>query len=225
MLMLDIIIGLFVGWIIVSLSESFYHRFSGHASRKTRSIAPHLGFLGKIILDRWYSHYIIHHCMTFKTSHILQFSSVEEKKACSEKLRKKNKDHIVEQNFGLRVGSPMEHIFYILPTLPYIIIACYFGGALFSIGAILPLTIMPLMSEFIHPLLHLAHNDAMESTHPIIKPFVKTKYFKYIVRYHWLHHKYPQYNFNLMLGGDWLMGVYKKASFEDLKEMKSIGII
>lgn len=40
-----------------------------------------------------------------------------------------------------------------------------------------------------------------------------------MVRHHWLHHKYPAYNFNLLLLGDFLLGTHLSPTERDLKRM------
>jgi hypothetical protein len=222
--MINLLIGLLVGYTIVTLCESFYHRISGHATLSLRLLCPRLGPLGNIILDRWYSHYVIHHCSTFKQNYVTQFSTQQEIDACTAKLESENNHHIIKQSFGLRVGSPIDYFSYAIPTLPFIIFACYFGNVSFACGAILPLIIMPLMSQFIHPLLHLDYQRALKTAHPFLLPFVRTRYFRYIARHHWLHHKHPKCNFNLILGGDLLFRCHRSPTSDELREMKNIGL-
>lgn len=218
----QIVAGLLVGYLIVTLCESLYHRFGGHAPRNLRQLSKSLGPLGRVILDRWYSHAIVHHRMTYRNSYVRQFSSAEEKEKLILKLAEAGNGHVSAQSFGLRVGGPIEHLRYILPTAPYVLIACWCGGAWFSIGAILPLIIMPLMSEFIHPLLHLPYEVALRTAQPFIKPFVETGYFKYVARHHWLHHRHPESNFNLMLGGDLILRCHRSPTPAEIAEMSEI---
>ena len=224
--MIDLILGLCLGYLIVTLCKSFYHRVSGHATHKLRQLCPKLGSLGHIILDRWYSHYVIHHCTTFKHNYVTQFSSRQEQLACTEKLESENNHHIVAQSFGLRVvDTPIDYFSYMAPTVPFIMVLCCFNPTVeFILGALVPLAIMPLMSEFIHPLLHMDYQIAQQQAHPILKPILKTRYFKYLAHHHWLHHRHPKYNFNLMLGGDWLFGCHRKATTEEITEMKALGL-
>ncbi len=208
----QVLAGLFIGYFVVTVCESVYHRFGGHAPKKLRGWSRFFGPLGRVISDRWYSHEVIHHRATYRNSYIQQFSSREEEIALTNKLLSQEKIHIVQQSFGLRVGGAVEHIRYMLPTAPFIIIACISGGWLFSIGAVIPLIIMPLMSQHIHPLLHLCPDEAINSAPQLLKPFANSWYFRYIMRYHWLHHLHPDTNYNLMIGGDFLLGCHRSAS-------------
>ncbi len=47
---------------------------------------------------------------------------------------------------------------------------------------------------------------------------------KAVIRNHFMHHRYPNHNFNLLLGGDYLLGYHKVPSKEDKREMTKIGI-
>jgi hypothetical protein len=53
----------------------------------------------------------------------------------------------------------------------------------------------------------------------------KSAYFKYLAKHHWLHHRYIDCNYNLMLGGDYLLGVWRGATDEDVGAMRSIGLL
>jgi hypothetical protein len=47
---------------------------------------------------------------------------------------------------------------------------------------------------------------------------------RFVWCYHWLHHRYCERNFNLLLGGDWLRRVSKRASPMDYTEMRRVGL-
>jgi hypothetical protein len=51
-----------------------------------------------------------------------------------------------------------------------------------------------------------------------------SRYIRAVRRHHYLHHKYLDCNFNLLLGGDWLLGVHRSPTPANLDAMSEIGI-
>lgn len=219
-----IITGVLVGYLVVSICESFFHRTMGHTSACLRKLCRSSGMAGGLILRAWYSHCVIHHFGTYCENHVTQFSSAEEETRLRRKLAAVGKGHIPAQDYGLRVGGPAEFLRYVAPTLPFVALVCWFGGGWFSLGAVVPLIVMPLMSEFIHPLLHLTYDEACEAAPPFLKPLVATRYFRYVACYHWLHHRHLDVNFNLMLGGDYILGRHRAPTRAEFAEMAAIGL-
>ena len=219
-----IIAGVVIGYLVVSICESYFHRAMGHTSARVRKFCRSNGMLGSFILRAWYSHCVIHHFGTFHVNHVTQFTGAEEETRLRWKLAAVGKEHIPEQDYGLRVGSPGEFLRYVAPTLPIMALVCWLGGGWFSLGAVVPLIVMPLMSEFIHPLLHLSYDEARKAALPFLKPLVETKYFRYVARHHWLHHRQLDVNFNLMLGGDYILGRHRAPTRGELSEMAAIGL-
>lgn len=68
-----------------------------------------------------------------------------------------------------------------------------------------PYGLMPLLvSRYIHRLLHFSVNHQAFRGRRLERLISKTQPFRYLQRYHLLHHKNRSINFNLVLGGDWL---------------------
>lgn len=221
--------GLLVGYIAVSACESFFHRTLGHASPALRQRCKAFGFLGRLILRAWYSHTVVHHHMTFRHHYLEQFSSDEEEHRLREKLIASGRGHIIGQSYGLKVGPLIDYFLYVAPTLPVMALVFAAGGLwldgyAFHVGALVPLVAMPLMSEFVHPLLHLSHDRAVQEAPALLRPLVRSRYFRFAARHHWLHHRHPQVNFNTMLAGDWLLGTAKAPTVDELEEMKALGL-
>jgi len=219
-----IVAGVVIGYLLVSLCESYFHRTMGHTSARVRKLCRVNGVLGGFVLRAWYSHCVVHHFATYRKNHVTQFSSTEEERRLRRKLAASGKGHILAQDYGRRVGGPGEFLRYVAPTLPLVALVCWLGGGWFSLGAVIPLIIMPLMSQFIHPLLHLTHDEARAAAPPLLKPLIATGCYRYLARYHWIHHRHLDVNFNLMPGGDYLLGRYRTPTHAELAEMEAIGL-
>lgn len=220
----QIMAGVGIGYLLVSVCESFFHRVMGHTSPAYRKRCKKLGIFGKLVLRAWYSHCVIHHHMTFRHNYLLQFSSDEEEARLRNKLIAADKRHVLGQSYGLRVGPLGDYLLYVAPTLPVMLPTFWIGGIWFSIGAVFPLIAMPLMSEFVHPLMHLNHEEAIKAAPRILKPLVSSQYFRFAARHHWLHHRHPGVNFNTMLGGDYILGRHLSPTKEELAEMQAVGL-
>jgi hypothetical protein len=69
---------------------------------------------------------------------------------------------------------------------------------------------------------NLIHN---EMHNPKPRWFGKTSFFKFFARYHWMHHKYPGKNYNIIFpGADFVFGKHVKPNASDIAEMRSIGM-
>ena len=216
--------GVVVGYLVVSICESYFHRTVGHMSARFRKLCRSSRLLDFFALRTWYSHSVIHHFGTYRDNHVSQFTGAEEKSRLRRKLAVRGREDIPAQDYGLRVGGPVDLVRYVLPTLPIWALACWIGGGWFSLGAIVPLIVMPLMSEFIHPLLHMTYEEANEAAPPLIKPLLTTRYFRWVVSHHWLHHRHLEVNFNLMPGGDYILRCHKAPTPAELAEMSAMGL-
>ncbi len=220
----QIVTGAVVGYLVVSICESYFHRAMGHTSPSFRKRCRKSGTLGGFVLRAWYSHCVVHHFMTYRENHVAQFSSAEEEARLRRKLEAGGKGHIPAQDYGLRVGGPGEFLRYLAPTLPVMVLVFWLGGGWFSLGAVVPLMVMPLVSEFVHPLLHLTNEQARKAAPPLLKPLVATRYFRHVACHHWLHHRHLDVNFNLMLSGDYILGCHRAPTRAELAELAAMGL-
>jgi hypothetical protein len=220
----QIILGVLIGYLLVSVCESYFHRAIGHASPRLRLLWHRARRLGGFFLRAWYSHHVIHHLRTYRRDHVTQFSCPEEEERLRSGLVASGRGHVVDQSYGVRVGGPGEFLRYVGPTLPVFIAACWLGGPWLTVGAALPLLVMPLVSEYVHPYVHMSHERALRDAPRFLRPLMATGYFRFIVRHHWLHHRYLDCNFNLLPGGDFLLGVHRRPSPQDMAEMAAIGL-
>jgi hypothetical protein len=91
--------------------------------------------------------------------------------------------------------------------------------ALFSTTGAL---VFPVVVCLHHLLWNLIH---MEMHKPEGRFFSKWPIFKSLARHHYLHHRYPDKNFNVaLLAGDFLFGTMAKASDADWQAMKAEGL-
>ena len=81
-----------------------------------------------------------------------------------------------------------------------------------------------MLTMMTHPYLHQHHGEPAAKPSLIMKLVMRTWYFKMLWRHHFLHHKYPSSNFNFLLGGDHLLGTYRRPDKKDLAEMAEFGI-
>lgn len=69
---------------------------------------------------------------------------------------------------------------------------------------------------------HWAWNKIhLEMHKPEQRGFSKWPIYKFLARYHWMHHKYPDKNFNVVFPfADYILGTHAYATVEDRLEMK-----
>jgi len=91
-------------------------------------------------------------------------------------------------------------------------------GCLSTTAAIM----FPLVVCLHHVLWNQIH---MEMHQPVGRPFARWAAFKYVARHHYLHHRYPDKNFNVALPvGDYLFGTVARPTAADWQAMRAEGI-
>lgn len=217
-------LGSVLGYILFSIAESIVHKYLLHAKWQTRKSWRRLGYLGAYLNNSWYSHHVIHHFRTFKTNHVTLFDSERQMRELDQLLIANDKKLIILNSYGLRVGNLYEKIRYCYPHVWWIFIICYFGEGWFALGVLAPLFFYIWIAEHVHPYIHLSHHKRTATASPFMRLVMKTDYFKFLVQHHYLHHKYINCNFNLMLGADWLLGCHRSPETEELIEMTHLGL-
>lgn len=221
----QIVLGLFCGYFVISICESFFHRTIQHASPSLRLLYEKRGWIGEYLTYAWYAHHVVHHSLTFRKNHITQFRSEEERARLDSHLKARHSGYIIECSYGLILGGRVKYYAqYMAPTVPIFILLCCIGGSWFTLGACLPLCLWPMLAQFVHPYLHMRYRDVIDRAPFVVRVLAKTAYFRYLARHHWLHHRYINCNYNLLLGGDCVLGVWRNANEEDLDEIRSIGL-
>ena len=80
----------------------------------------------------------------------------------------------------------------------------------------------PMVVCLHHVLWNLIH---LEMHKPANRAFAKWAVFKHVARHHFLHHRYPNTNFNVALPiGDYLFGTVARPSAADWQAMRAEGI-
>lgn len=223
---MDFLLGIAIGYVAVSVCESFFHRTIQHAPKSLRLVYGKLGGPGRALLRAWYTHHAIHHRLTFRTSHVRQFSSQDERRKLDSFLVSRGKRHVIAEDYGSRIGPRLaDYLLYVAPTVPIFAAVCWAGGAVFTCGALLPFIAWPVLAQFVHPYLHMEQAQISAKAPLIINAFAATPYFRALVAHHWLHHRYETCNYNLLLGGDRLLGLHRAPTADDLAEMRAIGLM
>ena len=215
--------GLLMGYLTATLSESILHRYVTHATRQRKCRWASNPRLYCYLSRSHFRHAIVHHGWTFRSDHVTQFDNNNHRISVDSRALAAGDGKIKEIDYGLRAGW-IGFVTYNLTTIPILpILAIVFGP--WSAATATPLlAITPVLSRWFHPYLHCNHENAIREAPIWIAWLLQTTYFKAVARHHFLHHKHPNSNFNLLLGGDWLLGVHRSPTLADLEEMKGLGL-
>lgn len=197
--------GFILGYLISTLIESFFHHRVSDAPQKTaKKWQRHPAMLAPLLRAN-YSHHIVHHRRTYKTSHVVQFSSLAERVALDLELAALGAHGKLIRNadYANRLGGSGA-LSFIVPFLPLTILAGLFANAMFTLGFVAASSLSPWLNHYVHPYLHMSYEEAIDRASPLMRCFIRSRYFSYVAKYHYLHHKYVACNFNLLIGGDWL---------------------
>jgi hypothetical protein len=220
----SVALGLVAGYVAATLSESLLHNHFGHATASFRALWKRMGWISRGFAFTFYGHAVIHHGRTFRVDYVTQFKDEAEKRAVDEDLERRGWAALGEEAYGLTIG-PRDFVnFLLLPllTLPLIQLV---GGPWATLSALVPILSTPLLSRYVHPYLHMRYDEAVRFAPAPIRLLIRTAYFRRVARHHYVHHRYPSCNFNLLLGGDWLLGVHRSPTLDDLQKMNALGLL
>ncbi len=178
-----IISGLITGYLIISITVSLSHKNILHATKQRVISWQKFGCLGRYIYASWYSHYIIHHYKTFKKNYVTQFNSIAEKEKLKQWLIENNKEQIIHDGYGVRVGGFYQKIQYTYTHLLQLLLICYLGGIWFSTGVAIILVVYVLMAENVHPYLHQSDSESLEKASLLMRIFLNSYYFKFLAQH------------------------------------------
>jgi hypothetical protein len=223
--LLKLLGGFVGGYLMASWIESYMHEHVSDAPRRRVQIWQRYPRLLNYLIRTQYSHHAVHHCRTFKQDHVTQFRSSDERDALDALLRERGAhgEIIRRSQYAVKLHGSGSLVF-ISPLLPVVPLTMALGGWGMTIGACLALALPPFFSNFVHPYLHMRYSEAKLLAPGWLKPLVRSAYFKKIARHHYLHHRYVVCNYNLVLGGDYLRGVYRPASAKDVEQMRLLGL-
>jgi hypothetical protein len=222
MFVLQAALGIMIGYLLVTLAEPFFHEHIHHAHRRFRLLQKKYPRLLRPFGDAYRSHAIVHHCWTYR-DHVSLFADEHQKKRVEERLQDPLGQRIIAEVYGTTVGF-RSTVLFVLPILPVVIPALLLLPWPAAAGFTVPVVIYPLMSKVVHPYLHEPYQEALGKAPAGMRWFLSTRYMKFVWRHHWMHHRYPRWNFNLLLGGDWLRGKHRSPSAEDRRRMREIGL-
>ena len=192
------------GYFLATLWEHYLHKQVLHASAKRTKRWKESSFsFYRLLYKGYYSHHVVHHKLTFQQHYHLQFNSQKEQEKLDNFLIKKFGETESKQNYGLTINTLYEYAMFILPAFFLLPILAFFLEfyqlVIFTVPLVLPL----LLSKYIHPILH----DNLENKSWVYNNFYTRK----IYETHYIHHLDDSKNFNLLLGGDWVMGTCGKG--------------
>ncbi len=207
--MLNLIIGVIIVYFLTSLWETVVHWKILHADKASRLRWRQVGGIFNLLRKAYFSHHTIHHTKTYRTNYFQQFESRKQKESLDSKLNPHPEFRIKCNRYGLNISGFWENIVFVgVPLLNSVIVLYILSPPFIWVGFIIAVIPM-LLSKYLHPLLHDAY--ASKSTNSIIlKIIVNSNFFKFIQLYHFIHHQYAMCNFNLMPGGDYVLGIARK---------------
>jgi len=220
---LQLAVGLATSYLAATVSESYLHRTIGHATPRLRQFwARHPRLCGHLIRAH-YRHAVVHHGLTFVRDHVTQFLDAADKARVDVLTAPRGDPCIAKERYGLSVGlrGLLTYNASVLSILPALF---WLGGPIACAGALPMLLVTPLLSMFVHPYLHLPYHEALRLAPRPVALLLRTRYFRAVTRHHYLHHVYQRFNFNLLMGGDYLLSTYRRANLDDLQAMEEIDI-
>ncbi|WP_437672259.1 hypothetical protein [Sorangium sp. So ce131] len=222
---IQLVAGAALGYLTVSVAESFLHRNALHASGRTRRAAQKLGAAGRPLLRAYTSHTVVHHGKTYRESHVQQFRSLEEQERLDRWIvETQGSRRIIQEKYGVSLAG-LGILAFAAPVLPFFAAYVFFLPVPALLGALAALVIYPLSSLVLHPYLHMPRAEAMARASAPMRWLLDTRYVRFISRHHYLHHRYMHCNYNLLWLGDVLLGRHRRPSDKDVEEMRKIGMI
>jgi hypothetical protein len=222
---LQFLTGFTLGYLYSTFAEAFIHEFISDAPRaRVEMWKKRVPLLFAPMIRTNFSHHTIHHCSTYHDDHVTQFRSVEEKAALDAKLSQFPHGREV---MGALYGNKFSFWGWVASCSPFIPVVglAYWGfGAAFAAGAFVTLSFPPFMNNYMHKYTHMSYERATREAPLALRWFVKSPYMRAVTRHHFLHHRYSNRNFNMVLGSDWLRGKVRKPAPRDVDEMLRLGI-
>jgi hypothetical protein len=218
-------LGAAMGYVTATLVESFAHHYISDARPRAVLWWKKHPRLFKYLIRTHYSHHSVHHLRTFRKDHVTQFGSEEDRLTLDAELAERG-DHgqiVQKSNYAVKLHGTGALVF-VSPLIPFLPVVYLLLGPWGLVGSILPMVCPPLFSNYLHPYLHMPHEVAVAKAPRFVSWLLRTRYGRAMVRNHFMHHRYMNCNFNLMLGGDILRGVSRRPNGKDIAEMQRIGL-
>ena len=183
--------------------------------------------VGEKLAFMHYGHAVVHHGKTFSINHVTQFRSHHDQQKLDHELTEIGAASLIRRRYGL-ITDALGTFFFVFPPSVCVGVVMWilFGQVSFGFlaAAAMPIAGAPVLSRFAHPYLHVSFEDAKKQGGPFVVWLLSTRYGKWVRAAHFVHHRYPKFNFNLLPGGDYLLGTYRGPSPEDWEQMLMIGL-
>lgn len=222
-ILVQVLSGLLLGYVLVSLLESTFHRVIYHACPHTRRLWARYPLLGGPFRRAYFSHGIVHHCWTFRRDFVTQFTGGHERERLDHRMRGPQGSLIRREHYGMTLRG-VGIVWFNFPILPFVLLIGLVVGPWELVGMLPALAAYTCLAMVVHPYLHKPHGDVAGAS-PLLRSILETGYVRFLRRHHYLHHRYPDCNFNLLLGGDLLLGRHRAPTVQDWDEMHRLGLV
>lgn len=139
----------------------------------------------------------------------MQFDSPAQQAALDRRLPPAARARMQASRYGLSVSGAWElATFAAVPVATVLPMAWLLHPVWWPPALLLALGPL-LMTRFVHPLLH-AHPAVLRARHGrLLRWIVGTRAFRWLRGHHLIHHRRAGERFNLLPGGDWLLGTWR----------------
>ncbi len=224
--------GALLGYGVVSLTESFFHKNAGHASKSVLATLDKMGWPGRYVAhalrQTTLGHEDYHHTRTYQKDHVTQFESQADREKLEEEVKQLGKkgEELLRTNFGVTLdnGGVFRFLLAAAPAYAAVILAAHLSPAAIA-GMLIPAAVYPMGSKILHPYMHMPKAEALQKAGPLMKRFLSTRYVAMISRLHYGHHRGRGGNFNLLFGGDWFLRELKKPAMRDVIKQHYLGTL
>lgn len=225
----EVLGGAVMGYLLGAVAENLIHRYLAHPSGAMRRKFAAGGWLGKLFYRIADSHSGVHHGMTYRPKYTEQFESPEQQAQIDARLEKRAVEDIEAvkaRRYGLIIESDAALRMTAL-VLPFSAVLSWMTGLDWAGSAALmasSLLFIPHVN-FVHDYMHMSREKALQEANLPTKILLRSRYFAFVARNHFVHHESPNTNFNVLPGVDFLFGTFRKPTVEDLVKLRELGAI
>lgn len=216
--------GLLLGLLSATLSESMGHRVFGHPAAWQLKLYFRFPRLFAPFLRCYYQHGVIHHEKSFLKDTLVQFESKEHKQEVDSWIQKSFSRDFAELIWAERYNLTLVGVKGTLPfALPFLfgpLVILFTLGPIAFLASLFSAFIPVLLSKFVHPLIHTPKD--LNQSSDFLRWIARSPYMRWASQNHFLHHRHPAKNFNLLPGGDYLLGHHQKPTALESAEFSRI---
>ena len=126
---LQIVVGLMLGYAVVSLLESLIHRVIYHAGPRTRRLWTQHPRISGPFQRTYFSHGIVHHRWTFRRDFVTQFTSEHERERLDQSLQGPQGVLIRREHYGMTLRG-VGIVWFNLPMVPVVLLIGWVCGTM-----------------------------------------------------------------------------------------------